>query len=136
MTFPICLRLRNNEEAMHRRTLILMMAAPLFLAGQERRTADVHYSYPMQSGSKLTVENVNGSIEITGWDQNTIDISATKYAETDQLLAQVSVDVAVGEHRGDGGLDCCTSDSDFGFARFADVRIYDRQNYILVAQGC
>jgi DUF4097 and DUF4098 domain-containing protein YvlB len=71
-----------------------MMATPLFLAGSEHRTADVHYSYPMSAGSKLTVENVNGSIEITGWDQNAIDISATKYAETDQLLAQVSVDVA------------------------------------------
>jgi DUF4097 and DUF4098 domain-containing protein YvlB len=80
---------------MHRRTLILIMAAPLFLTGLEHRTADVHYSYPMQAGSKLTLENVNGSIEITGWDQNAIDITATKYAETDQLLAQLSVDVAV-----------------------------------------
>lgn len=80
---------------MHRRTLILTMAAPLILSGLERKTADLHYSYPMQAGSKLTVDSVNGSIEITGWDQNVIDISATKYAETDLLLAQVSVDIAV-----------------------------------------
>jgi hypothetical protein len=49
----------------------------------------------MQPGSRLTVENMNGSIQISAWDQSMIDISATKHAETDQMLAQVKVDVAV-----------------------------------------
>jgi DUF4097 and DUF4098 domain-containing protein YvlB len=81
---------------MNRRILVLTMVFPLLLAALEpNKTEDVHYSYPMQPGSKLTVENMNGSIEISGWDQNTIDISATKYAETDQMLAQLKVDVAV-----------------------------------------
>jgi hypothetical protein len=72
------------------------MAAPLLLAALEpNKTESVHYSYPMQPGTRLTVENTNGSIEISGWDQNMIDISATKYADTDQVLAQLKVDVAV-----------------------------------------
>jgi DUF4097 and DUF4098 domain-containing protein YvlB len=81
---------------MNRRILVLAIATPLLLAAWERnRTADVHYSYPMQPGSRLTVENMNGSIEISAWDQSVIDISATKHAETDQMLAQLKVDVAV-----------------------------------------
>jgi len=81
---------------MYRRTLVFTMVVPMMVAALEpNKTADVHYSYPMQTGAKLTVENVNGSIEISGWDQSTIDITATKYAETDQLLAQIKVDVAV-----------------------------------------
>lgn len=81
---------------MYRRVLVLTVAAPLLLAALEpNRTESVHYSYPMQPGTRLTVENVNGSIEISGWDQNMIDISATKYADTDQVLAQLKVDVAV-----------------------------------------
>ncbi len=81
---------------MNRRLLVLTIAAPLLLAALEpNKTDSVHYSYPMQPGSRLTVENINGSIEISGWDQSTIDIAATRYAETDQMLAQLKVDVAV-----------------------------------------
>jgi DUF4097 and DUF4098 domain-containing protein YvlB len=81
---------------MNRRILVLTIATPLILGALEpNKTADVHYSYPMQPGSRLTVENMNGSIQISAWDQNTIDISATKHADTDQMLAQVKVDVAV-----------------------------------------
>ena len=85
---------------MYRRTLVFTMAVPMMLAGLEaNKTEVVHSSYPMQPGAKLTVENINGAIEISGWDQSMIDITATKYAETDQLLAQLKVDVAAG---GDG----------------------------------
>src|ERR1700736_5426319 len=81
---------------MNRQTLVLAIAAPLLLVAFEPNKAEnVHYSYPMQPGSRLTVENMNGSIEISGWDQNMIDITATKHAETDQMLAQLKVDVAV-----------------------------------------
>ena len=81
---------------MRRRFLLLTLAAPLLLAALEpNRTAEVHYSYAMQPGARLTVENMNGSIEISGWDQNTIDISATKHAETDQMLALIKVEVSV-----------------------------------------
>jgi Putative adhesin len=81
---------------MYRRTLVFTMAVPMMLAGLEpNKTEVVHESHPMQPGAKLTVENINGAIEISGWDQSMIDITATKYAESDQLLAQLKVDVAV-----------------------------------------
>jgi len=81
---------------MYGRILVFTMAVPMMVAALEpNKTADVHYSYPMQAAAKLTVENVNGSIEISGWDQSMIDITATKFAETDQLLARIKVDVAV-----------------------------------------
>src|SRR5262249_39249073 len=50
----------------------------------------------MQPGSKLTMDNLNGSIEITGWDQSTLDVSATRYAETQPLLDALKIDVAMG----------------------------------------
>src|SRR5262249_48632495 len=31
-----------------------------------------------------------------GWDQNTIDVSATKYAETEPLLGQLNIEVSAG----------------------------------------
>ena len=68
---------------MYGRTLVLTLAAIPLLVGQEkpRVQAEFHQSYPMQPGSKLTVNSLNGSVEISGWDQNMIDITATKHAE-------------------------------------------------------
>src|SRR5579885_502067 len=49
-------------------------------AASERSTTDFHYSYALKSGGRLSLENFNGSVEITGWDQETVDISGAKYA--------------------------------------------------------
>ena len=57
----------------------------LDIGGSERYTQDFHYSYALQPGGRLSVDNSNGSIEISGWDQDTIDISGTKYARTPEL---------------------------------------------------
>src|SRR5262245_34885575 len=82
---------------MYPRTLLLILAAIPLLFGQKTRfEAQFHQSYPMQPGSRLSVDNFNGSIEISGWDQNTLDVSATKYAETEQLLGQLNIEVSAG----------------------------------------
>ena len=83
---------------MRKITLLLTLAAIPVLFGLEpeksRVQAEYHQSYPMQPGSRLTVNNQNGSIEIAGWDQNNLDISATRYAETQQVLDHLKIDVA------------------------------------------
>jgi len=58
-----------------------------------RYQADFHESHPFKSGGRLYVENLNGSIEISGWDQDTVDISGTKYASTEAVLSALKVDV-------------------------------------------
>jgi DUF4097 and DUF4098 domain-containing protein YvlB len=74
--------------------------ALLFLAGcdledfgsSDRYTADFHYG-PYKSVSRLSVENFNGSIEISGTDQDTVDISGVKYAGSQDLLNAMKIDV-------------------------------------------
>jgi hypothetical protein len=59
----------------------------------ERFSKDVHFSYPLKAGGRLEVETFNGSVDISGWDQNTVDITGTKYgptqAEADDLKVQI-----------------------------------------------
>ena len=55
---------------------------------------DFHYSYPLNAGGRIEVENQNGPITITGWDQNTVDISGTKYASSQNRLADLRVEVS------------------------------------------
>jgi hypothetical protein len=65
----------------------------LDIGGSERYTQDFHYSYPLQAGGRLTVDNSNGSIEISGWDQDTIDISGSKYARTPELRDALKIEI-------------------------------------------
>jgi DUF4097 and DUF4098 domain-containing protein YvlB len=65
----------------------------LDIGGSERYTQDFHYSYPLQPGGRLAVDNSNGSVEISGWDQDTVDISGTKYARTPELRDALKIEI-------------------------------------------
>jgi len=58
-----------------------------------RYSQDFHYSYPLNANGRVTVETFNGSVEVTGWDQNTIDISGTKYGPTQQAADDLRVNI-------------------------------------------
>jgi hypothetical protein len=76
-----------------KKLLLTLCASTLILAADSSRyRQDFHYSYPQTAGGRLAVENFNGSVEITGWDQNTVDISGAKYAETQQLLDEIKIE--------------------------------------------
>src|SRR5579864_4969705 len=78
-----------------KKLFLLWCASALVLAADGGRyREDFHYSYPQTAGGKLTVDNFNGSLEITGWDQNTVDVSGTKYASSQDLLNAIKVEVS------------------------------------------
>jgi DUF4097 and DUF4098 domain-containing protein YvlB len=58
-----------------------------------RYERDFHFSYPLNAGAKITVETFNGSVEVSTWDQNTIDISGTKYGPTQAIADDLAVNV-------------------------------------------
>ena len=66
------------------------------LAGSARFKEDFHQTHPLKAGGRLYVENFNGSVEVTGWDQETADISGTKYAASEQGLSALKIDVVAG----------------------------------------
>jgi len=72
----------------------LLVSALVFAGDSSRYREDFHYSYPQTAGGRLTLDNFNGSVEITGWDQNTVDISGAKYAESQDLLHQMRVEAS------------------------------------------
>jgi hypothetical protein len=69
------------------------------LGGSERYHEDFHFNYPLKSGGRISVESFNGSLEISPWDQNTVDISGTKYAPSQSDLAAIHIDT---DHTADG----------------------------------
>ena len=59
--------------------------------GFDRYRQDFHYTYPLKSGGRLAVETFNGFVEVSGWDQDTVDISGSKYGPSQEAADNLKV---------------------------------------------
>ncbi|MFN0100797.1 MAG: DUF4097 family beta strand repeat-containing protein [Bryobacteraceae bacterium] len=83
-----------------------IFAATLGLAGCDIDIDDVsigtreeepfHYSYDFKPGSRLLLENYNGAVEISAWDQSKIEIDGARFANSKERLQQVKIDISRG----------------------------------------
>jgi DUF4097 and DUF4098 domain-containing protein YvlB len=82
---------------------LLPLAPVLLLTGcvdfgdfgdSEAYKEDFHHSYPLNAGGSVSVETFNGSIELVGWEQNSVEVNGTKYASTKSALDSIRVDVS------------------------------------------
>src|ERR1700688_4649786 len=55
---------------------------------------DFHSTHPLESGGSVSIETFNGSIELAGWEQNSVEVNGTKYASTKSALDDIKVDVS------------------------------------------
>jgi DUF4097 and DUF4098 domain-containing protein YvlB len=54
------------------------------------------HTYALKSGGRVSVEGFNGSIEVFGWDRESVEVSGTKYSAREETLASIKVDVQAG----------------------------------------
>jgi hypothetical protein len=74
--------------------LLFLTACDEFSFGDfERYKEDFHYSYALAPGGRINLENLNGGVEISGWEKDSVDITGTKYANSQQALQDVKIDV-------------------------------------------
>lgn len=59
----------------------------------DRYQTDFHHSYDISADARVNVESLNGSVEITGWDENKVDVAGTKYGATEQLRDAVKIEI-------------------------------------------
>lgn len=56
-------------------------------------------TYAVAPEVQVSLENVNGSVEISGWDRNEVEVSATKYADSKEKLARLKIEVDASNSR-------------------------------------
>ncbi|MDQ6677497.1 MAG: DUF4097 family beta strand repeat-containing protein [Acidobacteriota bacterium] len=86
---------------MRKLPVLILGAAVTFLTGcyadfgdsSERFQKDFRYTYPLKSGGTFVLENMNGSVEITGWDREEAEITGVKYARTQALCDAVRIEI-------------------------------------------
>src|SRR5260370_22538820 len=90
ITFP-----PTEEQLMSKAILralpgVLVLWAGCLLAAPARAGFDDVFdrTVPLQAGGSFELQNVNGSVEITGWDRNEVQIHAVKSAKRYQRHLQ------------------------------------------------
>jgi DUF4097 and DUF4098 domain-containing protein YvlB len=86
---------------MHKWSWIPVLSLLVFTVGcdleglgpSDRFKEDFHFTYPLKAGGRIVLENFNGSVEVTGQDGETVDISGSKFAATEDLLKAVRIDI-------------------------------------------
>src|SRR5258707_1979265 len=71
-------------------SLAAVWAVPSFAISKE-----FNQSYPLQPGGSLELQNVNGTVDVQGWDRNEIEGRAVKTAkqmESDLERVSIAVD--------------------------------------------
>jgi len=54
---------------------------------------EFHSSRPLQPGGRVTVETFNGSVEVAGWEQDSVEINGTKHAGSRSTLEDIKIDI-------------------------------------------
>ena len=95
----------RTRKLRHMRTLsvLTLMVGAVMLTGcdieigdfgnSERFQKDFRFSYPLKSGGTFTLETMNGSVDIAGWDRDEVEITGVQYAKTEALRDAIRIDV-------------------------------------------
>ena len=54
-------------------------------------TEEFHQTYALAAGGRVALDNINGSVHITGWDRNEVKVDAVKYARSKERLDEAKI---------------------------------------------
>jgi DUF4097 and DUF4098 domain-containing protein YvlB len=57
-------------------------------------TEEFHQTYPLNATGRVSIENINGGVRISVWDQNEVKVDAVKRAYTKERLDEAKIDVS------------------------------------------
>lgn len=56
-------------------------------------TEEFHHTYPLAANGRLELQNINGAVHITAWDQNQVKVDAVKRGDTAEELKEAEIRV-------------------------------------------
>jgi DUF4097 and DUF4098 domain-containing protein YvlB len=82
------------RPALRATAVSLLLSAVIWAAPGLAISKEFNQSYPLQPGGSLELQNVNGTVDVQGWDRNEIEVHAVKTAKhTESDLERVSIEV-------------------------------------------
>jgi DUF4097 and DUF4098 domain-containing protein YvlB len=56
-------------------------------------TVEFHQTYPLTADGRIELDNINGDVHISSWDQNQVKVDAVKYADTKEQLDEAKIEI-------------------------------------------
>lgn len=78
--------------------LLVVLAIAIPAAASQFRD-EFHKTYPVAPSVNVSLSNINGSVRITAWDRNEVQLDAVKTANTQEKLNQAEIRVDASENR-------------------------------------
>jgi Toastrack DUF4097 len=72
---------------------LLLTAVAHGAVSDERFREEFHQTYPLAANGRVELSNINGDVQITGWDRNEVKLDAVKTADAQEKLAGIEINV-------------------------------------------
>jgi len=83
-----------RRHALRATTLGLMFLSAVWAVPSYAISKEFNQSYPLQPGGTFELQNVNGTVDVQGWDRNVVEVHAVKTAKQKESdLERVSIEV-------------------------------------------
>ena len=56
-------------------------------------TEEFHQTYALTADGRIELDNINGDVHISSWDQNQVKVDAVKYADTKERLDEAKIEI-------------------------------------------
>jgi DUF4097 and DUF4098 domain-containing protein YvlB len=60
-------------------------------------TDEFHQTYPITADGRVELDNINGAVHISVWDQNEVKVDAVKYASSKERLDEARIEIDSGK---------------------------------------
>jgi DUF4097 and DUF4098 domain-containing protein YvlB len=60
-------------------------------------TEEFHQTYAITADGRIQLDNINGDVHISTWDQNQVKVDAVKYADTKERLDEAKIEINSGK---------------------------------------
>lgn len=78
--------------------LVFGAVMALGISAHAIETEEFHRTYPFASDGVFALSNVNGHVEVRGWDQNSVQVDAVKYADDREYLQDLRINVSASQN--------------------------------------
>jgi hypothetical protein len=83
-----------RRHALRATALGLLLLAAVWAVPSYAISKEFNQSYPLQPGGSFELQNVNGTVDVQGWDRNVVEVHAVKTAKQKESdLERVSIEV-------------------------------------------
>lgn len=83
----------KSRGAVFAALVAIILAPSAYASSGGNVTEEFHKTVPLNANGRVSLENINGNVEISGWDRNEVQIDAVKSAKDQQRLDEAKIEV-------------------------------------------